>query len=211
MVKLSKIMEAEFFQQISIEVPKERIFLRLGYRKGKTVFSQNSSIRFESYLREALSCINLKGAALVVPIASLSKKEVCLKGGFVIKSSSFAEFLYGCGEILFLGATAGSDIIKLISSGKDRQDLEGAVIADAAASQMADAALDWIVAYKARQLLRQNKVLTEKRFSPGYADFNLSYQEMIYRILNLKKIGITLKKTYMLNPEKSVTAACGIK
>jgi len=64
--------------------------------------------------------------------------------------------------------------------------------------------------YYNRQLARENKRLTEKRISCGYADFAIENQKKIYFLLKLDKIGINITEKFMLIPEKSATAALGI-
>lgn len=204
-------MDRKIFQQIRVKIPRKRILARLGYANGKTKFSQDSFLRFESYLDSALNKINLRGVAVCLEINEIKKGEINLEGGLEIKSNSLEEFLKNCQEVFFIGATAGRDIIKLISGTKNSPGLEGPVVADAVASEMADAALGWIVDYQARHLRRQNKILTQQRFSAGYRDFKLQYQKLIYDILKLDEIGVKLKAGYVLEPEKTVTAVCGIK
>jgi cobalamin-dependent methionine synthase I len=49
-----------------------------------------------------------------------------------------------------------------------------------------------------------------RRFSAGYADFNLENQKAIYDMLQMGKIGVTITPNFILLPEKSVTAISGI-
>ena len=76
---------------------------------------------------------------------------------------------------------------------------------------MADSAFDWIITYYNRELRREDKSLDDKRYSAGYGDFNLENQKIIYDLLGLKKIGVDITDTFVLIPEKSVTAMVGIK
>jgi len=49
------------------------------------------------------------------------------------------------------------------------------------------------------------------RFSPGYGDLPLSFQKDIFRVLDCPgKIGLTLNKSLIMSPSKSVTAFIGI-
>jgi len=49
------------------------------------------------------------------------------------------------------------------------------------------------------------------RFSPGYGDFDIRHQEKLLALLQAdKKIGLTMTKSCMLTPTKSVTALIGI-
>ncbi len=49
-----------------------------------------------------------------------------------------------------------------------------------------------------------------KRFSPGYGDLALEYQRELLHLLDAeRKIGVTLTDTYLMLPEKSVSAIVG--
>ncbi|MCF7874184.1 MAG: hypothetical protein K9M00_05070 [Candidatus Omnitrophica bacterium] len=204
-------MDLEFFESINLSPPKDKIYLRLKYSKDKTKLSQAELAKFESYIDFALDKINLQGSAAIISIKEKTDSEIILEGDIVIKSNSIKKFLIDCKSVLFMGATTGSDIMKVISSGSGKKELEKSVVADAVASEVVDAALGWIADYKARILRRENRFITQQRFSAGYGDFDLSYQKVIYNVLNLAKLGVQLKESYILKPEKTVTALCGIK
>jgi cobalamin-dependent methionine synthase I len=57
---------------------------------------------------------------------------------------------------------------------------------------------------------REKKTLLPRRFSAGYADFDLSNQKIIYQLLALEKIGVRITNECILLPEKSVTAISGL-
>ncbi len=110
-----------------------------------------------------------------------------------------------------MAATAGPEIVKAISENSTGKDVTAAVVFDAVASEMADSALGWVMNYFNRELARENKQLTLRRFSAGYGDFLLENQKIIYDVLDLGRLGISLSDGYMLIPEKTVTAVAGIR
>jgi hypothetical protein len=85
------------------------------------------------------------------------------------------------------------------------------VVLDAAASEMVDGALDWMVAYFNQSLRRKRRKPTKRRFSCGYGDFDLSYQRWIFETLGMDRLGVRLTESCLLVPEKSVTAVAGIE
>ena len=49
------------------------------------------------------------------------------------------------------------------------------------------------------------------RYSPGYGDFDISYQREFLTVLDCpKRIGLTMTDSFMLAPSKSVTAVIGL-
>ncbi len=204
-------MKVQFFDSITITVPKAKVYSRLGYAEGKTQVTNEQRDNVERCIEEAMGLIDLKGAALRVPIAAIEGDCVRLLDDVVFESKSLADFFKGCQEVLFMAATGGNKIMKAIKENSAGEDVTKAVIFDAAASETVDAALGWIMDYFSYELRRENKALTANRFSAGYGDFSLINQEVIYNSLELKKLGISLNQGYMLVPEKSVTALAGIK
>ena len=62
-----------------------------------------------------------------------------------------------------------------------------------------------------RAELEEEHLYLRPRFSPGYGDFDICYQEPVVRMLNCAKtIGLTLTDSFMMTPTKSVTAVIGI-
>lgn len=196
--------------RITIDAPVTKIYQRLGFKKKATQLSPAAQKETDRYIHEAQSIIELKGSFLRLAIDSISGQNIILSGNVSFDSSKLAVFLGNCREAVFMGATAGNSIMDAIREKTLRHEMTAAVVYDATASEMADAALDWIVDYINRQIRREGKTLLPRRFSAGYADFKLENQKTIYEKLQMEKIGVTMNSGYILIPEKSVTAISGI-
>jgi hypothetical protein len=198
-------------EKIILDPPKAKIYSRLGFKKKITSLSPSQKQETDRYIEEAVSLISMQGSFLTLPITKNEGRKIKLAGRLSFDSAKLAAFLGDCREAALMGATAGSSIMEAIGE-KTRQDnLTAAVVYDATASEMADAALDWIMDYINRQLRREGKQLLPRRFSAGYADFALENQKEIYKKLQLAKIGVALTPSFLLVPEKSVTAISGIR
>lgn len=198
------------FEKISIDPPYEKIYQRLGFKKRTTKLTAKQQKETELFIEDALSFITLKGCMLKTIINKNDGNNVIISSGLTFESKQLAGFLRDCGEALLMGATAGSAIMDAIRD-KTRQDnLSAAVVYDATASEMTDAALDWLMNYLNNQLRREGKKLLPRRFSAGYADFKLENQKNIHQHLEMQKIGVVINSNFILLPEKSVTAITGI-
>ena len=204
-------MQIKLFNSITLSPPKNKIYSRLGYARGVTKVDDKQRDKFENYIDQALALIELKGMAARIPIIKIESPKIALKENITFESKSLAQFLSDCQEVLFIAATAGSEVVKAISEGSLGKDVTAAVVFDAVASEMTDSALTWIMNYFNRELARENKQLTLRRFSAGYGDFALENQKIIYDVLDLGQLGISLSDNYILIPEKTVTAAAGVR
>lgn len=203
-------MKVNLFETITVSLPRARIYTRLGYAKGKTKLTPEQEDLVEKYIDQALGLIELKGSAVQIPINKISSAGLELKDGIVFESKDLAEFLKDCQEVVLMAATCGSKITEAIQKDSSGKDVTSAVVFDAVASEIVDEALTWIKTYYNSQLRRENKQLTDRRFSAGYGDFALSNQEIIFEVLNLAKLEISLSESYILVPEKTVTAVAGV-
>lgn len=204
-------MKVIFFDSLNVAIPVKRVYTRLGYAQGKTKLGPAQKDKVESFIEQAGSLLSLKGAASLLPTEKIESGQVFLSKGVCFKSKAVADLLTGCPEVLVMAATAGDKIIQAIQRDSSGENVMRAVVFDAVASETADAGLDWITNYFNSQLSRKNMRLSPRRFSAGYGDFSLENQKTIYKILELEKIGVTLSPEYLLIPEKTVTAICGVR
>jgi hypothetical protein len=199
------------FDPVHIPLPKERIYKRLGYRDNITKVSLKQKKEVDGYIKDALSLIDLKAAVRFMKIKKIAPPEIIIFPNTKFISNNLAGLLQDCQEVLLMAATAGNKIIKAIQKDSLGENVMRSVVLDAAASEMTDSCLDWLVGHFDKKLALQNKTLTRRRFSAGYGDLLLTNQKKFFDLLRLKKIGVNINKSYILIPEKSVTAVAGVK
>ena len=199
-----------FLEKISIDPPREKIYQRLGYKQKTTAIPVNQYKETDFFINEASSLISLRGMFLRLKINHNDGEKIFLSENLFFKSKKLSFFLRHCRGIILMGTTAGNKIMEAIKEKSRLDELAAAVVYDATASEMTDAALDWIMDYFNQILRREGKALLPRRFSAGYADFNLENQKAIYEILHMKKFGVKINSSFILIPEKSVTAIGGI-
>jgi hypothetical protein len=142
----------------------------------------------------------------VVAGVKKNKGKVILENGMEFSSTNLAEHLAGCTEVLLFGATLGSRF----DTAQRRLSLES--LTQGAAAQAVGAALIEHYCDTVEEELKKDisGCSFRWRFSPGYGDWNLQEQKIVFAILNCQKIGLTLTTSGMMAPIKSVTAIIGI-
>lgn len=201
----------QFFDHIGIRAPLRNIYRRLGYRKGVTHIEAGRRNELLAWIRDAGLLMHLRGVARRLPVIGRTPSKILLAEDVVFESRDLAAFLEGCSEVAVIAATAGEDIVAEIGKAAAGDQLTRGVVFDAVASETVDAALDWITAYLRQALRRENKEPRKGRFSAGYGDFALHNQKRIYELLDLHRLGIRINPSFVLIPEKSVTAVVGIR
>lgn len=197
------------FPSIRVAMPLRQIYARLGYARGVTEVGPAEREMLARAMDDAAALVALRGAARIMAVAELGDAGVGLEDGTVFPSRALSRMLSGCTGVLLMGATAGQAVMDEIAA-CSRDNLARAVVLDAVASEMTDAALDWIMDYEGQILIRSARRVTKKRFSAGYGDLSLDSQEAMYELLRLDAAGITLTPSRIMVPEKSVTAIAGV-
>ncbi len=137
-----------------------------------------------------------------VKTSVLANDKGCIFDFMTAESLSIRKALSGCGSAYVVAVTLGIETDRLITSLAVTSKAQS-FIADAVASALAESAVQHVT-----NLLGENLAM---RFSPGYGDFVLSYQQKILDYLKADKLlGIKLSSTYIMTPRKTVTALIGV-
>ncbi|MCG8550270.1 MAG: hypothetical protein MI799_07705 [Desulfobacterales bacterium] len=200
------------FPYIPLKVPRYKILKRLGYQRRQNEISQRMMSEVDKWITYATDLIHLKASARIGDIQiDPGNGTVALKQfGIMFESAGFTRFLGKADQLLIMGITGGQAVADKIKQLQDEKRMTGAVIMDAAASEIVDEGFDWLMALFNKELVRERKVLKLKRFSAGYGDFDIRFQADIYHLLKMETLGVAITDTCILMPEKSVTAFCGI-
>jgi hypothetical protein len=186
------------------------ILSRLGYKRGITGINEDFQKLLDGTVKRAESLCSLVLAYRMVGIDENTGENVRLEDGTVLSGKALSRMLSQSQRAVLMASTAGQRIMEEIRTLMDSGRASEAVIMDAAASEIADAGLDFLMEYIGTSLRRQGKALTKHRFSPGYGDFCIEQQAHFARLLEIEKLGISITETFMLVPEKSVLAVAGI-
>lgn len=129
--------------------------------------------------------------------------------GEYIYSNDIARLTARSDECILLAATLGHETDRQITLAQNRNMLDGIAI-DACASVRIDAYIDQFMRSEIFPGLHEGERMTS-RFSPGYGDLSMNVTEDIIAILNAtKRIGLSVTRSLMMSPVKSVTAIAGM-
>ncbi len=199
------------FDHISLPLPKRRIMSRLGYNRHNTVLHRHHLALVDTAIGRGFGMCEPRGVCARIRIARRDEEYLHLACSATFHSRSLVKLLAQSSEILLMAATVGPKIMQGISEAIGREDAMRAAIFDAVGSETVDSILGWIQQYLDRQLPREGRKLTSRRFSPGYGDLGLENQKTVFELLALDQhLGLTLTERYLLVPEKSVIGIAGV-
>ena len=155
-------------------------------------------------VRSSMKTANPAGAYSLLPLLGISREGVMTEAG-QIASPKFAHFAGSCDDarfIIFSAATVGAEFDSEISRDmplfkKLILDTAGSVLAEMIAGQVEE---EWKKEMKAAGLE------SSMRISPGYCDWSLRGQAVVFNALDTRSLGIELLPSFAMMPKKSVSS-----
>lgn len=127
--------------------------------------------------------------------------------GIALTGRSAAKMLESCTHAAVLCVTLGAEFDGLMRATQVR-DMARAAMLDALGSAMVEAACDQAETEISARLPGKHRT---DRFSPGYGDLPIQLQPEIIRVLDAqRRLGVTVTKSCMMIPQKTVTAIAGL-
>jgi hypothetical protein len=182
--------EPRFIRYFPIQVSRGEILRLLGAGEQKTQLRKDTEKIIREAERLSRELIKPRGVYRILESADLEKLGP-LQG----------KELAGLG-LCTIGAELEARVKELMATGHEP---EGYVL-DAVGSVAAEATADAINAKICHWAAAQGLVATP-RFSPGYGDWSLEEQRVIFRLLPAGQIGMSLNPSCMMIPRKSVSFA----
>ncbi len=198
-----------FLKNIPIKIPSDLVLSRLKYAKYKT--------KADGRILSFITGIMDEGYSLVETRAVFAVFDITIKGNVVrfgssglrIKSASLSKHLKGAAKAALFACTIGKGLGDKVNEYVKRGEIAFATVLDAVGSEAAEALADGIDRVVTKNA-RAEGFSTVTRFSPGYGDWSVFDQGKILKALKASKIGIRATKSYIMVPEKSVTACIGL-
>ncbi len=173
--------------------------------KGNDISEYDEQLsRLVLFLQKEFPC---KSTYRVFPLKRSSDSFEVQNTTLFLDGKTAKTMLSDCDSCVLLAATLGSELDAYLRKTNAKSTLD-AFLADACASALIESACDELCLQIAKQVRPK---YTTDRFSPGYGDFPLEKQKDFFCALNLQKtLGLTLSDSYIINPQKTVTAAIGL-
>ncbi|HEY90632.1 MAG TPA: hypothetical protein G4O07_02240 [Dehalococcoidia bacterium] len=194
--------------QIVINIDEEKVLADIGYNGNCGPPARMRTLVHE-YARNATQLINPAYTHVIRNIDFVVGRTVYIEGGSTFKSHVISGLLKNCEQVAVFALTIDSYLEEAASQLADDGLVVQARVLDAigsnAVEQVAEHIHKMITATASIQGL-----VTSQRFSPGYCDWNIVQQEMLFRTMNGSSSFIKMTDRYLMIPQKSISGIMGI-
>lgn len=207
--------EPATFQRYDIpSVDPQEVLRYLGYR-GQT-YTPELGERMGRAMAHCVEVGRPAGCVRIFDVAGTGetadgRPEVRLAGtALTLVGNSIAEHLRGAVAVGVLAVTIGMGVERELRRYSVAGEAIDGMVFDASATALVERAADAAEASIVRAATDRG-LYTNFRFSPGYGDLPMETQPVLLSALDAqRRLGITLSKTYLMTPTKSVTAVVGL-
>lgn len=201
-------MQKAYANYTDIEIDRNVICRQLGYSPDVEPSPRISAIINEC-VENAKHLISPSYFYVLKDIITVSHSSATIEGPIVFHSHVISELLQKSSKVAVFIATIGGDLEEVACKMADNAKIVQSYVLDAIGSCLADSMASYVEARIAKQALEIGLCIS-RRFSPGYCDWDIGQQEMVFRVLSQEVPDVTLSEGYFMTPQKSVSGIIGI-
>ena len=194
--------------RVDIEIDRQRVLLSIGYRTNRKPSVRVGSV-VDEHIQTAHQLMEPAYSYIIKDIEAVRRSCVFLDGSIVFESEVMARLMEQCKMVTVFLVTIGSRLEKMVLRlGEDGLVLESAVL-DAIGSVATEMVAEFVHG-RVEEVAHAQELCVSRRFSPGYCDWAIRQQKMIFRAMNGNSMGIRLTKECLMLPRKSISGIIGI-
>jgi len=191
-----------------IEIDKDQICHYIGYDDNQNLSAPIASL-VDDYIEHAHYLINPLHSYVIKDVEWARGSIAFIEDSIIFKSHVIAQLLEHCHQVAIFLVTIGKYLEETTAQlAKDGLILQATVL-DAIGSDAVEKVADF-VQDGIKEIAEAQGLVTSRRFSPGYCDWNIGQQRMLFYALTGNTLGIRLTGECLMIPQKSISGIIGI-
>ena len=190
------------------DIDVEQVLLNIGYCSDCQPSARIDSL-INDYVENIHYLIEPSYSYVIRDIMLVHGSSVVIDGSVIFQSEIIARLLERCDKVAVFLVTIGSHLEEIACRlAEDKLILQAAVldaIGSAAVEKVADFVQDRI-----SQVANVPGLSTSQRFSPGYCDWDVNQQKMVFQAIGSNSAGVCLTEDCLMLPRKSISGIIGI-
>ena len=194
--------------QLAINIDKQQVLSQIGYCD-----DYEPSFRIKSlvndYIENYHNLVDSTYSYTLRDIKSVQENRVTIDDSIILESRVIARLSEKCEKVAIFILTIGNHLEEMVAYLAENGLVLQASVLDAIGSDAVEQ-LAVFVEDRIRKIAGSWGISISRRFSPGYCDWDVSQQEMIFRALSDNSAGVRLTEEYLMLPRKSISGIIGI-
>jgi hypothetical protein len=193
---------------VDLEIDKKQVCHYIGYEDDQNLSARISSL-IDDYAEHAHSLINPLFSYVIKDVEWARGSIALIEGSIIFKSRIIARLLERCPQVAIFVVTIGKYLEETAwQLARDGLILQATVL-DAIGSDAVEKMADFAQA-RIKEIVKAQGLVISRRFSPGYCDWNIGQQRMLFYALTGNTLGIRLTGECLMIPQKSISGIVGV-
>lgn len=194
--------------RIDIEIDRKKVYHYVGYGADYKLSTRISSL-IDEYIENAHHLIEPSYSYVIRGIQRVQGSSVSIEGSIVFESKVIARLLKRCHKVAVFLVTIGKRLEEMACRLAENGLILQSAVLDAIGSDAAERAADFAHG-RIGEIANDQGLSISQRFSPGYCDWDIGQQKMVFRAVDGDAVGISLTETCLMIPRKSISGIIGI-
>ncbi|MDY6836239.1 MAG: vitamin B12 dependent-methionine synthase activation domain-containing protein [Chloroflexota bacterium] len=194
--------------EIDIDIDVKNVYSHMGYAVDCIPSPKISSL-VNDYVENAQDLIQTSYSWAVRDVQGVYGSSVFLDDSIVFESEVISGLLELSQKVAVFVVTIGDQLEVLAESLAEEKHILQATVLEAAGSEAVEKAADHIHC-KVGEYADCHDLVISRRFSPGYCDWDIEQQRMVFRAVGDDNLGVDLMDSCLMVPRKSISGIIGI-
>ncbi len=191
-----------------LDIDSQQILLNIGYGTDCEPPARMMSLVNE-YVENAYQLIEPSSSYVIRDVEWVHGSITFIEDSVIFKSQVIARLLEQCEKVAVFALTIGNHLEEMVCHLAEGGLVVQAAVLDAIGSGVAEKVAE-LVQRGISEMARSKGLYTSRRFSPGYCDWNIGQQRMLFWALKDDTAGVRLTGECLMLPQKSISGIIGI-
>jgi hypothetical protein len=191
-----------------LDIDRQQVLSHIGYVDDYQPSARIASL-VNDYIENYHDLLAPSHSYVIKDIVSVEGDRVTIEDSITFESEIIGRLLERCEKVAIFALTIGNHLEEMVAYLAENGLVLQATVLDAIGSGVAEN-LAVYIEDKIRKIAASKGLVISRRFSPGYCDWELSQQKMVFRAMNGNSAGVRLTKRFLMIPRKSVSGIIGI-
>lgn len=193
---------------VDVEIDKNQVCQFIGYDDSRKLSARISSL-VDDYAKNAQGLINPLYSYVIKDVEWARGCIAFIEDSIIFKSEVIVRLLEQCKHVAIFVVTIGKYLEETAwKLSRDGLILQATVLDAVGSDAVEKAAVS--VHDRIEEMARSEGLVTSRRFSPGYCDWNIGQQRMLFHALTGRTSGVRLTAECLMIPQKSISGIIGI-
>ena len=191
-----------------LDIDRQQVLTHIGYGEGYQPSAHIASL-VNDYIENYHDFLSPSYTYVIRDIISVEGAHVNIEDSITFESKVIAKLLKRCQKVAIFVLTIGNHLEDMVAYLSENGLVLQATVLDAIGSGATENMATY-VEKKIKRIANAEGLVISRRFSPGYCDWEVAQQKLVFKALNSEPTGIRLTESCLMIPRKSVSGIIGL-